>query len=178
MKLQDFDFRIVPKPNEAGEYCNCPNKDCPAKKFHFIIGNEAKSRLSEEELQDCEIEFYTGFRDSNDNKIYEGDIIEITNHRFNESLQVEVIFENGGLFTRVIKSYDEDEVPLNEKLFLFNQIQEMKKVSDEWLLSFEVVGNIHENIDLLESREFESKKLNCENNRRCKCPTSEQKIYI
>ena len=74
MLVKDFEFRIVPKPNEKGEYCNCNNADCPAKKFHFLVGNEAKSRLSDENLQDCKIELWTGKVDENNKKaisIYE-----------------------------------------------------------------------------------------------------------
>ncbi|TLD80739.1 hypothetical protein LS70_008655 [Helicobacter sp. MIT 11-5569] len=123
MLVKDFEFRIVPKPNEKGEYCNCNNADCPARKFHFIVGNEAKSRLSEEELQDCEIELCTGKVDENNKKIFEGDILITKNGD-----KVRVALDSERKFIVInIENEDDDE--------------DFSWINTE---SCEVIGNIHE----------------------------------
>lgn len=118
MLVKDFEFRIVPKPNEKGEYCNCNNADCPARKFHFLVGNEAKSRLSDENLQDCKIELWTGKVDKNGKKIFEGDIV--TDGYF----KYETKFKKGKFFLKC----DNNKYPLYDK--------------DE--AKFTIIGNIHE----------------------------------
>lgn len=143
MKLQDIDFRIVEKKNDKGNYSVCGREDCPCNQ-PFIYGNEAKSRMSEEDLQDCKIEFWTGLIDSDGLKIYEGDILEITNHRFKDTIEVVVIWRQGGFFMKVIKTYDEDEVYIGKEI-PFSEVHSYSQQID-----LVVTGNIHENPELLE----------------------------
>ncbi|TLD85178.1 hypothetical protein LS70_001105 [Helicobacter sp. MIT 11-5569] len=139
MLVKDFKFRIVPKPNEKGEYCNCNNADCPAMKFHFIVGNEAKSRLSEEELQDCEIELWTGLFDKNGKKIFEGDIVKVELF-YDYSMTCEVVFELGfGLKLISFASVKYSNDPPKD----FWTLEEVK---DEGF-AIEIIGNTHENKD-------------------------------
>ncbi|HEA7920846.1 TPA: hypothetical protein RXM76_001454 [Campylobacter jejuni] len=122
MKLQDFDFRIWDK-----NYTGCDNKNCKCQS-NFIYGEEAKIRLSEFN-NDAEIELWTGYFDKNDKKIYEGDILE--NKMTMEDLPYKVVFKWGTFYLVEIDGNDEDL--MSEFLFM----------------ELEVIGNIHENPELL-----------------------------
>lgn len=122
MKLQDFDFRIWDK-----NYTGCDNKNCKCQ-LNFIYGEEAKIRLSEFN-NDAEIELWTGYFDKNDKKIYEGDILE--NKMTMEDLPYKVVFKWGAFYLVEIDGNDEDL--MSEFLFM----------------ELEVIGNIHENPELL-----------------------------
>lgn len=121
MKVKDLDFRIVKKKNKKGNYSVCGNEDCHCNN-PFLYGNEAKNRICEEDLQDCEIEFFTGFKDENECKIYEGDIVDT------------------GDFRDVVKFEKSKGWILQETLDSLDDYQ-------DWQL--EVIGNIHENPELL-----------------------------
>ncbi|MBZ7942050.1 YopX family protein [Campylobacter molothri] len=123
MKLSDFDFRIWDK-NHKG--CNNENCKCQSK---FIYGEEAKVRLSEFKDEDVEIELYVGFYDANDKKIYEGDILKIEN-----------------------KTLAKVEFNLNDGFF-YTTISEKKEFTYKFGFhtkgDLEIIGNIHENHELL-----------------------------
>lgn len=81
MKLADFDFRILKRKNERGNYASCNNDECVCNSA-FLYGDEAIFRLGEFILsdektgQETQVELYTGYKDSKGIKIYAGDIVE------------------------------------------------------------------------------------------------------
>ncbi|GKY53920.1 hypothetical protein THJ083_15390 [Campylobacter jejuni] len=122
MKLQDFDFRIWDK-----NYTGCDNKNCKCQS-NFIYGEEAKIRLSEFN-NDTEIELWTGYCDRDGNRIYDGDIL--ADKMAMEDLYYKVVFKWGAFYLVEIDENDED-------------------LMDEFLFTeLEVIGNIHENPELL-----------------------------
>ncbi|BDB64824.1 hypothetical protein T36_1281 [Helicobacter cinaedi] len=105
MKLADFDYRLWHKPSESFMDMNVSGTDLR------IIPNDC----------DIEIELWTGMRDKNGKKIYEGDIVKLKD----------------GIY----------RVWLKNGFFLEDNAD---NVYTMWFASKygEVVGNIHENKDL------------------------------
>ncbi|EAI6741592.1 hypothetical protein CHI63_05760 [Campylobacter jejuni] len=140
MKLQDFDFRILDKHHKG-----CGNKDCKCQ-TKYVYGEEAKTRLSEFK-EDCEIELFTGFYDKNGKKIFEGDILEYTrwceqymeDAEHSETIYEVVCFDtNGGLYSKLLNG----EFGLFFEYFMNDKNNTIEEMS--------IIGNIHENKELLE----------------------------
>lgn len=109
MKLKDFNFRVW-NPKERQYICSEV-----IKKYSGFEGLD----------DDCDVELWSGFCDTNSKKIYEGDIVEVWNMQ-NEPFTDIVIYSKTNGFI------------LKEDLGnLFNYGE------------LEVLGNIHENKDLL-----------------------------
>ncbi|HEH4713735.1 TPA: hypothetical protein SG539_001658 [Campylobacter jejuni] len=135
MKLQDFDFRVWDKHHKG-----CGNKDCKCQ-TKYVYGEEAKTRLSEFK-EDCEIELFTGLYDKKGKKVYENDIVK------NESLE-EIYYITRDNTYKMFKIiiYDKD---CNENLYRKKNPADINLlkmlVSDK---NMSVIGNIHENPELL-----------------------------
>lgn len=137
MRLKDFDFRVW----DNGE-----------QKFRYVerwrnLGIKRTDFRLEDIPDETEIELYTGFRDSNGQRIFEGDILEVKNLRFDESFRVIVFYKKG---SKVIKTYDEDEVSLGAEIYLYQNVEAIIEEECKSMHTLEVVGNIHENTDYKE----------------------------
>ncbi|ECB9848157.1 hypothetical protein FLR36_02925 [Campylobacter jejuni] len=131
MKLKDFDFRIWDKHHKG-----CDNKDCKCQ-TKYVYGEEAKTRLSEFK-EDCEIELFTGLFDKNGKKIYEGDILYyFKDCSEGEVFKYQVLFKEGAFY--LFESYD-------------GFVDDEDLIAEFDLKELQVMGNIHENKELLNVR--------------------------
>ncbi|EHD2470430.1 hypothetical protein JRL98_000364 [Campylobacter jejuni] len=139
MKLQDFDFRIWDKTKE--EFLKKEPTLIKIDNERVIAGRISRFYANTADItdmfigngNDLEIELWTGYFDKNGKKIYEGDILE--NKMTMEDLPYKVVFKWGVFYLVEIDGNDEDL--MSEFLFM----------------ELEVIGNIHENAELLEVKE-------------------------
>ena len=153
MKLQDFDFRIWDKTKE--EFLKKEPTLNKLDNYRVIAGRISRFYANTADIadmfigngNDLEIELWTGYFDKNGNKIYENDIIK------NESLEeIYYITRDNTYKMFEIIIYDKD---CNENLYRKKNPADIKCL---YLLSSDknmsVIGNIHENKELLEVKEL------------------------
>ncbi|QBL12755.1 YopX family protein [Campylobacter helveticus] len=131
MKLKDFNFRLVMSEAFLENEVKCQNEECPCANFKIFYDKEAVLTFSDLAFNDLEaqIDLFTGFKDKNDNKIYENDFIEFkTSLRNYKTYQGQVIFKEACFY-----ALSDDNV------YRLNGLFDMK-----------VLGNIHEDKELLE----------------------------
>lgn len=136
MKLQDIDFRLY----IVSEKDYVRDED----KYQILADLKAKSEFMERNAlkePQVEVELFTGFYDKNGTKIYEGDILtfEVDSHDMGIlTIAGEVAFKNGRF---IIKGYEH----FFPHYSFFDFILRYKGIR--------IIGNIHENPELLESLE-------------------------
>ncbi|TKX29492.1 YopX family protein [Campylobacter estrildidarum] len=132
MKLKDFDFRVWDKG--INKYIE--NQTIAILNNRIFAGNTHEGQIGEFEFMsenydnDIEIELWTGFYDKNGKKIYEGDIIRCEYHD-GCILTYIIIFKYGSFYA---SEYNSSYIDLISEISLEN---------------YEIIGNIHENPELL-----------------------------
>ncbi|HEE9575205.1 TPA: hypothetical protein R8E35_001624 [Campylobacter coli] len=145
MKLKDFDFRVWDGRKyvnniKGGVYIHkqdtdvkCLNRNQNCYDYEFQLDDLDNSNL--------EIELFTGYYDYKGNKIYIGDIIEclvFTNEKNSEIFYEIICFDMELGLCSKLSNGD------GGYLFDLRRHKNNKTIEDAW-----VVGNIHENKDLL-----------------------------
>lgn len=130
MKLADFDFRLVLTPEVMGDIA-CDNKDCPCQK-PLLYGEQARNHFNDPLYKDCEVELWTGYTDTKGTRIYENDIIRT------DKGEIFSVVEDGSISAWGVLKNGIPYCSLAEVMF------ESKRV--------EVLGNIHENLELLHQK--------------------------
>lgn len=132
MKLQDFDFRIW-------------NTAC--KKYIDDVGLISNIMCdlihsATDIIEDYEIELWTGYFDKNGKKIYEGDVIKyvyIFKHELLDKGMIKKLPKKVSIGCVGIDNFLGFRILKNKELQCF-----MKDIAN-----IEIIGNIHENADLL-----------------------------
>ncbi|ECP5996626.1 TPA: YopX family protein [Campylobacter coli] len=146
MKLQDFDFRIWNTAckkyidNISYSIKKYQNKNKVFLPFSIDLSEYGDNETFKDEIQmpsdRVEIELFTGFYDKKGNKIYEGDILySFEGCSEDEAFKYKVVFKEGAFY--LVKCGDDGE-EWDEDL-----------LSEFCLEELEIVGNIHENAELL-----------------------------
>ncbi|EIA4392042.1 YopX family protein [Campylobacter upsaliensis] len=141
MKLKDFDFRIW---------------DSNTNKFiEFAISDNI--RAIPRKSDDLVLELWSGYFDKNGKKIYEGDIIKyvyVFNHTLLDKYMLKRLPKKVSIGYVGIDDFLGFRILKNKELQCF-----MKDVTN-----IEIIGNIHENADLLKEQD-EAKRKGVENGR-------------
>lgn len=153
MKLKDFDFRIWDGTkyinnvkggvyiHKINDYIKCLKRNQDCYDYEFELDDLDNSNL--------EIELFTGFYDKNGKKIFEGDILEYTrwceqymeDAEHSETIYEVVCFDtNGGLYSKLLNG---------EFGWFFEHFMNDKNNTIE---EMSIIGNIHENKELLNVR--------------------------
>ena len=140
MMNREIKFRGKSINTQAWVYCYyyAVEKNCVL--FHFIIDKAGKSH----EVYYHTVEQFTGMPDKNGVEIYEGDILE--NREPYNDLERAVIRWNNKLAKFVFDMYYDGDTEIAETL-----------EANDWISldHFEVIGNIHDNPDLIGGRQGE-----------------------
>ncbi|EAI8454241.1 hypothetical protein CY789_09850 [Campylobacter coli] len=148
MKLQDFDFRIWDNHNKkyidniSYSIKKYQNENKVFLPFSIDLSEYGNNETFKDEIQipsnRVEIELWTGFYDKNGKKIYEGDILYyFKDCSEGEVFKYQVLFKEGAFY--LFESYD-------------GFVDDEDLIAEFDLKELQVMGNIHENKELLNVR--------------------------
>ncbi len=156
MRLQNLEFRIW--SNISSEYLVTPDKT-----FHDYqcIKRDNMESKYETYYQDLELERYTGFKDSNGDKIYEGDIVRYRGQNL-------LISYERATWYIIDPSIDENiRVDCGTRLQgILECMKYYQNIDTENQIDVEVIGNIHENKNLLDDSIEQNEPSNTNKTRR------------
>ncbi|MBZ7963335.1 hypothetical protein H2274_07195 [Campylobacter sp. W0049] len=180
MKLSDFDFRVwnfkqkIYRESTIVDNFLCLPSIVKHKNFknivfiEFIINLVKNEKIDilksssfineegkEEKKEEYELELWTGFYDKNGKKIFENDIVE---YQENEALIIKYIkgtFYACQDYEKFMKKYKCQDNKDTEKFWLEEayKINNLKTDDNNFIARFEIIGNIHENSDLLADKD-------------------------
>ena len=172
MKLKDFDFRVWNKDEETLTYAS---KDwklsigfCNPQQDNGEVESVLHAYYDGEPMcpSDCEIELWSGIYDKKGERIYEGDIIKISPKEayIKQRLKENPFYLKGA--TLLVEFHIKDTFGFwgNEEkigkalhpLDFWHKLYHYKEFGEDF--EIEILGNIHENADLLNARILKDKE--------------------
>lgn len=118
---------------------------------HRIIYEDYEGFYCEDEVIPETVGQYTGLKDENGNEIYEGDIVKFINcidNIFHEEVGICVFEQDECNFVLQRVQYNHENYPVPTTIHTFYLISNLTYKDD---VSYEVIGNIFDNPELLES---------------------------
>ncbi|EMZ37546.1 hypothetical protein C826_01610 [Helicobacter bilis WiWa] len=142
MQLKDFDFRLWHNLSECfveirGGFLTANGKD------EIVF---EKSLIVPIDDENAEIELWSGFYDSKGTKLYEGDIVKYDS----KTAPLVVVFERNTFY--IIDTSIEKDLQVDCGTRLQCIYERSNGYKDNTIECVEVIGNIHENADLLKKR--------------------------
>lgn len=148
MKLEDFYFRVW-DISKKRFYNDLEFSMLPSDKdsLNINLGIIFAKNLETASMfgSNYEIELFTGFYDKNKKQIYEGDIVGLYDIFNNIYERREVVFENAQ-FALKHQNTKYGHIPLAN---LYQTQKELDNIDFKTLRGIKVIGNIHENSELL-----------------------------
>lgn len=129
-------FRVWDKGNE--HYVDCADMLYiePSGEITYACYDGDREDMYYYEQNDVVIEQCTGLKDKNGKLIFEGDIVSTT-------------LSDGSKFKHIIRWYDGRFIA-DYGWYYHKEFEDYCSISQEWISKKEIIGNIHENHDLLE----------------------------
>lgn len=150
MRLKDFDFRIWNKDEETLTYASKDYKldigFSNPQQDYGVCESELHAYYDGEPMcpSDCEIELWSGFYDSKGVKIYEGDIVKYDSR----TKPLVAVFERSTFY--IVDTSIEKHLQVDCGTRLQGIYENGNNgYTNNKLECLEVIGNIHENADLL-----------------------------
>ncbi|EAL52583.1 YopX family protein [Campylobacter upsaliensis] len=140
MKLKDFDFRLIMSEAFLENEVKCQNEECPCADFKIFYDKEAVLSFSDIAFSDLEaqIDLFTGYKDKKGQKIYENDIVLMTLNDYEKEKDT------------IYKKIDSVYYTKGKGFILSNVFDNKINLDDDFCENCcEVIGNIHEDKDLL-----------------------------
>ena len=135
--MRDILFRGKRIDNGKWEYGGCVSTENEV----FLIYNQTHSiDLEPHTVEKRTVGQYTGLTDKNGKKIFEGDILKIYEGSGDDGYKIRKVYSYGGV---LCVDYETSEWDFNALAFL----------DSDNVFTFEVIGNIHDNPELLEVKE-------------------------
>ena len=166
MKPQDIDFRIWNRLREHYLKDHSFVNEGYRSEINFCIGQGKVFAINDEDevvdiIKDYDVEFYTGFKDSNGDKIYEGDIVRYRGQNL-------LISYERATWYIIDPSIDENiRVDCGTRLQgILECMKYYQNIDTENQIDVEVIGNIHENKNLLDDSIEQNEPSNTNKTRR------------
>ena len=139
--MREIKFRVWDTKSESMEYEIAIGKGYGEDSYILFLGLGETFIIDDDIVK---IMQYTGLKDKNNVEIFEGDIIRSHNSRQGEKIEdYEVIYAGSGF---CIKSLKENEIHSKGTLYSFALYSD----NIDFLKDDYIIGNIHENQELLE----------------------------
>lgn len=146
------------KSIKNGEWVTGKGVDVNWKDAYIIIpqidGTVGWCGVDEIEVDPTTICQYTGLKDKNEKKIFEGDIVEFESHGYMTiTKKGEVVFYEGGYHIKWIDERHKTHGFCYEKYHRIGEVGKWQDMgaSGEITYTYEVIGNIYDNSELLET---------------------------